>query len=863
MQPEQMVGQVLGHYRILRPLGYGGTAIVFLAEDIHLQREVAIKVFLPGEGDTKDFLRRFAREARVLAQLDHPNILPVYDYGEQDSIAYLVMPRMAGGSLKDRLSGRGPLPAQEVVRLIGQILNALQYAHDRGLIHRDIKPGNMLFKGDGTLLLSDFGLVKILTSEEQPLFQQDLTATGTGHTIAGTPNYIAPEQIIGHTLPASDIYSVGITLYEMLTGSRPFDTNNYMGILIKHMYEQPRPPRTLNPQISPALEAVVMRSLEKDPAKRYQRPADFLEELTQAIQAIPTADTFLSTRSNSESGIIPPRSGQLTPPSPTLFQQNIPDGTLLQEDEASSGIPLHPTLFDAMQTSRTPYPPPNIQHTLSVSNPITTPPVQQSFPLSSSIAPVQKRSTVILIAVLMSIILLLIGSLGTVLLLRPGSAGPALSTTGQPSTTLESTSTIRRQTPTVAGPTPKPSADGTNFGVNTTPIPSSPPSPIATTQPVTQPTTACPSAGTGRAAIMPPTALGNDQNIIYIVNESPPNPKQGTVKRYDVTADTRTEINKTAGSSISEGQVSHDGQWVLFTINVSGQVELRLVRVDGQVLQTLYCAASNAIISGTQWTLDQKLVIFDQQIGLNKPVTYLLDLTTGRIQTELVPQSNLAFIPRLWLDNTHVYMVGFIPNSEASPQNIYLLDTAKGASQHERDLQTIASASSSCTAFDSSVDSTQLFVSTCANGASPGFGIPTGPSTITGQSATGGPTQVIYTNSIQGVVTVRAISKTTLLLLVENQTGNVSQNGLWKVQTNGTGLTRLTIDSNNSQSLCSYTQYTWSNISRDGTMYALQAYDPNTNKYSTAFGSLSGGSPTWFTGISDGTQLYLLGWTHM
>jgi hypothetical protein len=293
---------------------------------------------------------------------------------------------------------------------------------------------------------------------------------------------------------------------------------------------------------------------------------------------------------------------------------------------------------------------------------------------------------------------------------------------------------------------------------------------------------------------------------------------------------------------------------------VSGQAELRLVRVDGQELQTLYCAASNGTISDTQWTLDQKLAVFNQQIGVNTSVTYLLDLTSGRIQMELIAQSNLIFIPRLWLDNTHVYMVGLIPNSEASPQNISILDIQKGANQHDNDLQTVISGSPSCTAFDSSTDSTQLFVSTCAN--APG-NTPTGPSTITVQPATGGAMQTIYASSTQGVVTVRAISKTTLLLLVENHTGDTSQNGLWKVRTNGTGLTHLTTDTNNSQSLCPYTQYTWSNVSRDGTMYALQVYNPSNNFYSTGFSSLSGGSPNWFTGINDGTQLFLVGWTAM
>ncbi|HEV2662801.1 MAG TPA: serine/threonine-protein kinase, partial [Ktedonobacteraceae bacterium] len=166
MMPDEMLGRLLGHYQLLRSLGYGGSATVFLARDIHLQREVAIKVFMPGDGSTQDFLRRFELEARVLAQLDHPHILPVYEYGKQDGNAYLVMPHMVGGSLRDWLRGRGAVSPAEVVRLMSQMLSALQYAHERNLIHRDIKPGNMLFKADGTLMLADFGLVKLLAGED-------------------------------------------------------------------------------------------------------------------------------------------------------------------------------------------------------------------------------------------------------------------------------------------------------------------------------------------------------------------------------------------------------------------------------------------------------------------------------------------------------------------------------------------------------------------------------------------------------------------------------------------------------------------------------------------------------------------------
>ena len=240
MQSHNLTGQILGHYRIKRPIGYGGMATVFLAEDINLRRDVAMKVFEPGSGDNADFFRRFEREAQVLAQLDHPNILSVYDFGQQNGVAYLITPYIAGGSLREVLRERGTLPVAETIRLMTQILSALQYAHERGLIHRDIKPGNMLLKQDGTILLSDFGLVKIVSANS--LTGLESLATLTGHMIAGTPDYMAPEQIAAQTMPASDIYAVGVVMYEMLTGAHLFTANDSsMGILMKHLYAATAP----------------------------------------------------------------------------------------------------------------------------------------------------------------------------------------------------------------------------------------------------------------------------------------------------------------------------------------------------------------------------------------------------------------------------------------------------------------------------------------------------------------------------------------------------------------------------------------------------------------------------------------------
>ena len=305
-QSSDLAGHIVGHYRILQPLASGGMATVYQAEDVHLHRLVAIKVFRPEAGETGTFLRRFAREAQVLASLDHPHILMVHDYGEQDGFAYLVMPLMTQGSLKAHVQPYQPLSIAEVLRLAEQILDALQYAHEHGLVHRDIKPANLLFKADGTLLLSDFGLVKILSDGNEqvmdvPTLVADATSPGTSPlAFAGTPQYMAPEQIQGQAVSQSDIYSVGVLLYELLTGRCPFVAEKAAAILVQHLTNVPRPLRELNPEIPASLEAAVMRALEKDPQHRYQSASEFFQALRVSQKlASKQADTTFSGREQS------------------------------------------------------------------------------------------------------------------------------------------------------------------------------------------------------------------------------------------------------------------------------------------------------------------------------------------------------------------------------------------------------------------------------------------------------------------------------------------------------------------------------------------------------------------------------------
>ncbi|HEU5348861.1 MAG TPA: protein kinase [Ktedonobacterales bacterium] len=271
----------LGAYQLVRRLGEGGMAQVYLARDVRLGREVAVKVLDRRLADRSGFRERFLREARVAAALDHPNIVPLFDFGEENGILYLVMPYVSGGSLQDELS-RTPLPMSEVVTYGTQLTDALAYAHKRNLVHRDVKPANILIHSDGRLMLSDFGLAKILDSGLQP-------AVARNHPDAGTPEYMAPEQIEGRTEARSDLYGLGVVLYLLMTGQLPFSGSSSNAVMEAHLYRLPESPRRLNPEVTPALELVVFQALAKRPEDRFTTASEMGAALMAALVAGETA----------------------------------------------------------------------------------------------------------------------------------------------------------------------------------------------------------------------------------------------------------------------------------------------------------------------------------------------------------------------------------------------------------------------------------------------------------------------------------------------------------------------------------------------------------------------------------------------
>jgi hypothetical protein len=306
-----LTGQTIGQYRVIEPAGAGGMAAVFKAFQPGLDRYVAIKVLPAQHALTPGFKERFMREAKAVARLSHPNILPIFDVGMDGDLSYFVMKYVPDYTLS-RLLGQ-PLPLPTASRYIDQMAGALDHAHRRGILHRDIKPSNMLVeKEEDWLLLADFGLAKIVESS--------VILTGAG-AIMGTPAYASPEQAGGKPVDhRTDIYSLGIVFYQMVTGRVPYDGETPMGVMVKHLIEPLPMPRSLNPDLPEPVERVILKVLAKEPWDRYERAGDFAAALRQVIgssasqhavalphppvQAIPVASPAPPAADKSEDTVI-------------------------------------------------------------------------------------------------------------------------------------------------------------------------------------------------------------------------------------------------------------------------------------------------------------------------------------------------------------------------------------------------------------------------------------------------------------------------------------------------------------------------------------------------------------------------------
>jgi serine/threonine protein kinase/predicted negative regulator of RcsB-dependent stress response len=305
-----------GSYEILRRIGRGGMALVYSARDIALDRKVALKVLLPEHSGRDELVARFLREARMAAQLDnHPHIVRIYSIHQAGDINFFTMSLLEGGTLTQRIATAGRLSPRDAAVVAMHVASALDHAHQKGIIHRDIKPDNILFDASGTLVVTDFGIAKA---------SMDVGLTSPG-MVLGTPLYMSPEQARGEELsPASDLYSLGIVLFEMLSGSPPFMGQNAVLVMQRHMEEAPPELRDIDPEIPPGLAELVTRLLIKLPERRLCSGRELAAQLYQLLSRLDTAETGLPEDFLAEAALLREKQSIPAPPKESVVSGEMP-----------------------------------------------------------------------------------------------------------------------------------------------------------------------------------------------------------------------------------------------------------------------------------------------------------------------------------------------------------------------------------------------------------------------------------------------------------------------------------------------------------------------------------------------------------
>ena len=360
---DPLIGKQLGAYFIQNKIGEGGMASVYKAYHARLRREVAIKVILPQIADQSGFRERFEREAQLIASLEHRNIVAVYDFGDSENFTYLVMQYVGGGTLRDLLRQKGRLEIQQAIQYSVKMARALHHAHQRGIVHRDVKPQNMLISASdpNEILLSDFGIAKIFdsSSKHETLLQtapgkmnSDSSQTSADQMV-GTADYMAPEQINRQPVDArTDVYALGIVFFQMLTGQVPFTSTTIQGLLFQQVYTPPKPVREVNPNIPEVLEKIILRAMAKAPEQRFPSAEAMAQALDAALTQsalplasslnMPLADNYPTLQGQSAlDALTRPSLNRSIPPAHSYYGQQAPPGTYpLNQPIAAGNTPI-------------------------------------------------------------------------------------------------------------------------------------------------------------------------------------------------------------------------------------------------------------------------------------------------------------------------------------------------------------------------------------------------------------------------------------------------------------------------------------------------------------------------------------------
>jgi len=604
-----MVGRFLGQYELLELIGKGGMARVYKSFQPELERYVAVKLLHPSVASDEEFLARFRREARAAASLRHPHIVQIFDFGHQGELYYMVMEFIDGPTLREELqrlkASNETLPFSEVRRIVGEIAEALDYAHGKGIVHRDVKPANILFTPEGQTVLSDFGLAFMIESPRQ-------TITG----FVGTPEYMAPEQGQGLAVDSrTDVYSLGVVLYEMLTGQVPFIAETPLGIVMKHISAPLPPPRSVNPNIPESVERVLFKAMSKDPRNRYHQAGELSRALAEAFEAArieaPTAIPIIEVAERPEAGQKCAQCGaSLSPgvrfcsecgapvgerrPQPDLMATPIIPIEISEELEkpqarlkcAQCGTTLSPgmrfcSLCGApVGEPRPPAPSPST---------FAPPPA----PLEPTVIATERREAEgsklsLMIAILSAALLAVIILAVIVIVAAIGGGGPSTgksSIAGQVGTTVSRASDTPspQVIPTEAQPTATVAVISTPTTAPTALATASPPPARVTPTPMLTPTRPVPAATPTTRPVLKPTrppTITSYQNKIVFKSD-----REGREALYVMNPDgsdqRKLDDESMYHSALALENISPDGRWRLEVREIEGNVDIWMVDMAG------------------------------------------------------------------------------------------------------------------------------------------------------------------------------------------------------------------------------------------------------------------------------------------